>query len=305
MNERPFKGKTLVVTAPSRQWVRETGGIDWDLRRQAFAAAEALGFDVVELETTMLEEKRFAGSDAERARDFVSALTEVPGDAVMALRGGYGASRILDLIDDWGALAKTKRPVIGYSDFTALSLALLTSGMRATWQGPTLRDLIDPAPLTIAGLETALGMRPLDVAWDTGFSGSLGVSGTLWGGNLSVMTSLAGTFWMPHVEDGILFIEDVGEAAYRIERMLLTLDMSGATFRQKAILVGQMTGADRAVGWKGDFSLSDALAYIAERTGIPVITGLPFGHVHEKCALPVGQKVRLTVSGGRARLQGE
>lgn len=305
MNERPFEGKTLIVTAPSRQWVREKGGIDWELRRRAFAAAEALGFRVIELETTMLEQKRFAGSDAERLRDFVSALTEVPGDAVMALRGGYGAARLLERLGDCGIPAAAKRPVIGYSDFTALSLAMLSRGMTSAWQGPTLRDLIDPAPLTVAGLEAALGMRPLEVAWESGFAGEIDAAGTLWGGNLSVMASLSGTPWLPREEGGILFVEDVGEAAYRIERMLLTLDMAGVLRKQRAILVGHMTGADRAVGWKGDFALADALGYIAERTGVPVVTGLPFGHVHAKCSLPVGQRVRLTVSGGRAVLRGE
>ena len=84
--------------------------------------------------------------------------------------------------------------------------------------------------------------------------------------------------------------------------MLLTLDMAGILRRQRAVVVGGLQGADRAVGWQGDFSLADALGFIARRTGLPVVTGLPFGHIHAKCALPVGARVRLTAAEGRAAI---
>ena len=296
-----FVGLTLTVTAPSRQWVGPEGGIDWKLRRAAFDAAESLGFRIREMNGTAKETARFAGSDDVRARDLMCAATEIPSDLIMALRGGYGASRILDLLD-WEALGASRVPMVGYSDFTAVSLALLARTGRVSWQGPTLRDLIGIDPLTLAGLETVLGRRALDVRWETDFAGRIDMTGVLWGGNLAVLASLAGTPYFPNVDGGILFIEDIGESAYRIERMLLTLDMAGILRRQRAIVVGNMKGADRAVGWEGDFSLSDALGYMAGRTGLPVATGLPFGHIHAKCALPVGAEVRLTAAGGRAAI---
>ena len=300
----PFAGMTLTVTAPSRQWMTSEGSIDWTLRRAAFEAAESLGFAVREMSGTALERARFAGSDAVRAKDLMCAATEIESDLIMALRGGYGASRLLDLLD-WDALGRSRIPMVGYSDFTAISLALLAKTGRVSWQGPTLRDLIDIDPLTLTGLETILGKRPLAVRWQTTeltVPPTLDINGTLWGGNLAVLTSLVGTPYFPEVENGILFIEDIGESAYRIERMLMTLEMAGVLRRQQAILVGDMKGADRAVGWDGDFCLRDALSFIRERSGLPVVTGLPFGHIHAKCALPVGARVRLTVSEGKAAL---
>ena len=159
---RPFEGLTLAVAAPSRQWVTNEGGIDWALRRRAFSAAEALGFRVRELEGTYLEEARFAGPDAVRAGDLTCALTELDADLVMAMRGGYGCGRILDMLD-WERIGAASTPFVGFSDVTAFELALLARTGRTSWQGPTLRDLIDPDPLTIEGLLAVVGRRPLAV----------------------------------------------------------------------------------------------------------------------------------------------
>lgn len=298
-----FRGLTLAVTAPSRQWVTAKGGIDWLLRREAFASAEKLGFRLRELPSTYQEMARFAGSDQVRAQDFVSALTETDADLVMAMRGGYGAARLLDLID-WEALRGVTTPMVGFSDFTALNLAFYAKTGQVSWQGPTLRDLIQPEALTLEGLMTVLGQRPLDVSWTTQVIQTLDVTGTLWGGNLAVLTSLVGTPYLNEHDGDILFIEDVAEPAYRIERMLMTLRLAGILDKQKAVIVGDMQGADRPVGWDGDFSLAMALDYLADQTGIPFVTGLPFGHIHRKCSLPVGGRVRVTQKEGAIRLVG-
>lgn len=298
-----FRGLTLAVTAPSRQWVTAKGGIDWLLRREAFASAEKLGFRLRELPSTYLEMARFAGSDQVRAQDFVSALTETDADLVMAMRGGYGAARLLDLID-WEALRGVTTPMVGFSDFTALNLAFYAKTGQVSWQGPTLRDLIQPEALTLEGLTTVLGQRPLDVSWTTQVIQTLDVTGTLWGGNLAVLTSLVGTPYLNEHDGDILFIEDVAEPAYRIERMLMTLRLAGILDKQKAVIVGDMQGADRPVGWDGDFSLAMALDYLADQTGIPFVTGLPFGHIHRKCSLPVGGRVRVTQQEGAIRIVG-
>ena len=186
-----FRGLTLAVIAPSRQWVTAKGGIDWLLRREAFASAEKLGFRLRELPSTYQEMARFAGSDQVRAQDFVSALTETDADLVMAMRGGYGAARLLDLID-WEALRGVTTPMVGFSDFTALNLAFYAKTGQVSWQGPTLRDLIQPEAVTLEGLTTVLGQRPLDVSWTTQVIQTLDITGTLWGGNLAVLSSLVG-----------------------------------------------------------------------------------------------------------------
>ena len=303
VSARPFEGVRMTVTAPSRQWVRPEGGIDWALRRRAFGAAEDLGFRVREMSGTILETARFAGDDTVRAADLVSAVADTDADLVMAMRGGYGAARLLPMID-WARMAEGRAPMVGFSDFTAINLAYWTMTGRVSWQGPTLRDLIDPDPLTLAGLDAVLGRAPLDVRWQTGTPSVMSVTGTLWGGNLAVLTSLVGTLYLDGTKGDILFIEDVAEPAYRIERMLMTLELAGILSRQKVVIVGDMQGADRPVGWEGDFSLAMALETMSRRTGVPFVTGLPFGHVHRKCSLPVGGRVRLSVADGEARLQG-
>lgn len=297
----PFLGKTLIVTAPSRQWTTPEGRIDWTLRRKAFEAAETLGFDVREMQGTCEEIRRFAGDDRRRALDLMTAMTDVQGDLVMAMRGGYGAGRLLSMLD-WNRLKNAATPLIGYSDTTALTLALLAKTGRESWQGPTLRDLIEPDPLTVDGVKQALGMASFHVAWTVEEPAEMQVTGTLWGGNLAVLTSLLGSEYFPAVTGGILFVEDIGESAYRVERMLLSLLHGGILQRQRALLIGDLAGVDRACGWKGDFDAATMLSFIRERAGIPILTGLPFGHIHAKCSLPVGREVALTVSRGQAVL---
>lgn len=171
----PFSGVKLTVMAPSRQWVTETGEVNLlALHEKARAALDALGFSVTTLEGVYKEDRRFAGTDAERAADWMRALTEVEADMVIALRGGWGAARILPLLD-WGKLAGTPEgedvasrkeiPLVGFSDFTAINLAMLAKTNRVTWQGPTLKDLIEPTELTLEGLQMALGRRPWEVTW--------------------------------------------------------------------------------------------------------------------------------------------
>lgn len=300
--EKPFEGLVLAVTAPSRQWVTPEGGMDWALRRRAFAAAEALGFRVRELESTLLEEARFAGPDEVRARDLACAMTELDVDLVMAMRGGYGCGRLLDLLD-WEKIGASSTPVVGFSDVTPFELALLARTGRMSWQGPTLRDLIDPDPLTIEGLLAVVGRRPFSAKWRSDDADDVQAEGVLWGGNLAMIASLAGTPWMPKIENGILVIEDVAEPAYRIERMLLTLDMAGILRRQRAIVVCDLQGADRPAAWEGDFRLSNALAFLRSRTGLPFVTGCPFGHIHAKLSLPVGMPVRLVSNEGSVTME--
>lgn len=316
-----FAGVHLTLVAPSRQWMTETGEIDYALHQKAQASLQELGFSVTTWGGVYLEDRRFAGTDAERAADWMAALTTPHAcDLVMALRGGWGAARILPLLD-WERLSSVIAideaardswlpvPLMGFSDFTAMNLALWSKTGRLTWQGPTLRDLIEPDELTLAGLEMALGRRPWKVAWEgaTVYGGrdAFTLEGPIWGGNLTVLTSLIGTPYFPSVQQtagGMLFIEEVGEAAYRLDRMLMQLSLSGALDGTRAILVGHCSGADRAYGWAGDFSLKDVLADTAARTGIPVITGLPFGHVHAKASLPVGCSVRLRYEDGTVSL---
>lgn len=299
-----FAGVRLTVSAPARQWMSPTGEIDWALHERAQASLLSLGFDTTWMGGCFLEDRRFAGDDATRAQDLMAALTQVPTDLYMAMRGGWGVARLFDRLH-WEALAQSMVPVVGYSDVTALNLALLAQAHRTSWQGPTVRDLIDPDPMTLEGVEMILGRRPWRVAWESPATApkAFACEGVLWGGNLSVLVSLLGTPYFPRIEGGILFIEDIGEAAYRIDRLLMQLYWAGVLGKQQAVLVGDCQGADRPVAWAGDLTLASVLAEARARTGIPFIEGLPFGHVHAKVSLPVGERVALRVSAGQVTLE--
>ena len=118
------------------------------------------------------------------------------------------------------------------------------------------------------------------------------VDGTLWGGNLTMLTHLVGTRWMPDISGGILFVEDVGEHPYKIERMLIQLDEAGILKKQKALVLGQFTDYKTEESDNG-YDFETMLSWIRSRLTIPVLTGLPFGHVKDKVTLPVGAKAHL------------
>lgn len=261
-----------------------------------------LGFRV-ELDPALLaRHQRFAGTDAERLAALYRAA-DSGCELVMASRGGYGLSRLLPQID-WPRL---RGPLwIGHSDFTALALAGLRHGLRS-WNGPML--LYDfgaetPEPGTLQHFAAMLaGQLDIEFAVDSGSLSELAVTGRLWGGNLSVLLSLLGTPAWPEIDDGLLWLEDVNDTPYRIERMLLQLLDAGVLARQRAILLGGFTDY-RLSPLDGGYDLPAVVDLLRERLQVPVLTGLPFGHVPYKATLPNGWRVSLQVANGKARLSG-
>lgn len=244
---------------------------------------------------------RFAGTDENRLAQIHDAARARDVDAVMIARGGYGLSRLLDRID-WQLVADSvRRGVrwIGFSDFTALQLGLLASTGASSWTGPAVCGDFgerDCDPYTLGQFRSLLGGVVPDVEWRADpCEVPVSVEGTLWGGNLAMVASLVGTRWMPAIEGGLLFLEDIAEHPYRVERMLLQLLHAGVLARQRAILLGAFTD------WKPSpiddgFGLPAVASYIAERAGIPVIGGLPFGHVPRRAALGIGVRYRLDLA---------
>ena len=265
--------------------------------------------------------QRFAGTDAQRLEQIHAAASAPDVDVVMIARGGYGLSRLLDRID-WSLVARSvARGVrwVGYSDFTAFQLALLAETGAHSWAGPSVcGDFGASAPDTwmLAQFESVLRGEAPSVAWrvpDVGQADAvrlaqgrpasgrgLDVSGALWGGNLAMLASLAGTRWMPRVPGGLLFVEDIAEHPYRVERMLLQLLHAGGLAGQRALLLGSFTDWRPAPHDNG-FDLAEVSRYIAERASLPVVAGLPFGHVARRAVLGVGRCYRLRVSASRAR----
>lgn len=255
--------------------------------------------------------QRFAGEDARRLEALHRVADAAPAVA-LASRGGYGLSRLLDGVD-WPRLARSVEAGtrwVGFSDLTALQLGLLAHRAGPSWAGPLACDdfgrteaeggvdeVTEGCFLEAMGGELeAIGFRA-----PAGFDG-LACRGTLWGGNLTVLLSLLGTPHWPRVRGGILFLEEVHEHPYRVERMLLQLLQAGVLGAQKAVLIGAVSGWKPSPLDRG-YGLRQALDAVRARLpGVPLIEGLPFGHVRTKVCLPVGRRVDLVVEGRDALL---
>ncbi|EAA9320318.1 muramoyltetrapeptide carboxypeptidase [Salmonella sp. 741265066_PST] len=255
--------------------------------------------------------QRFAGTDAERLADVnsLASLTS-PDTIVMPVRGGYGASRLLDRID-WQALASRQQRdpllICGHSDFTAIQAGLLTQANVITFSGPMLAANFGAETLntfTEQHFWLALRKAQFTVEWQ-GDGPQCDVQGTLWGGNLAMLISLIGTPWMPTIDKGILVLEDVNEHPFRVERMLLQLEYAGILNRQSAIVFGSFSGA-APNEYDAGYSLESVYAFLRSRLSVPLITGLDFGHEQRTVTLPIGanatlkntrQGTQLTLSG--------
>ena len=252
--------------------------------------------------------QRVAGSDAERAAD-INALATAPvlPDIALTTRGGYGAARLLPQLD-YPALRERLHgapiALVGHSDFTALQLALHAKSGLCTFSGPLLADLGAEVPDDFSWRQfwATLTAPTAQVSWATFARAGLDLHGPLWGGNLAMLCSLLGTPYFPVIDDGILFVEDVGEAPYRVERMLYQLHLSGVLGRQQALLLGSFSQC--APGHRDNgYELRDAFAQIRAVAGVPLVDGLPHGHGAEQLTLPFGAPARLRVEDGRARLE--
>lgn len=275
-----------------------------DLAAQRLATA---GFAVTNQQASVRRYQRFAGSDAERAadlQDVAAGRVQVP-KVLMGLRGGYGAMRILPLVN-WPALGARMREqgtlLFGYSDVTAVQLALLAQGQMCSFAGPMLYSEFGKPQMSEFTTRSFIdnSCNPaMSVVVPAMQNYQVRAEGVLWGGNLSVLSALVGSPYMPQVDDGILFIEDVGEQPYRIERMLQTLYLSGILKRQQAIVLGNFRmGAIRDV-YDSSYTFNAVVQTMARLTRIPVLTGFPFGHTTDKVTFPLGARASLhSTSGG-------
>jgi len=276
--------------------------------RRAAARLAALGFAVEIDEAATARVQRFAGEDDVRLATLARVAAARPSIA-LATRGGYGVTRLLDRID-WKRIAASVAAGtrwVGMSDMTSLQLGLLAHAGGVTWAGPLacedfgrsskeggVDDVTQGCFVeAMSGELEAVGFRT-----EKGFDG-LAVSGTLWGGNLTIVNSLLATPHWPRIRGGIFFFEDINEHPYRVERNLLQLHQAGVLDAQKAIVVGAVSGFQPSPLDRG-YSLAAAIARVRAVTRTPIVTGLPFGHIATKVTLPVGAHVRLLVDGRNA-----
>ncbi len=269
---------------------------------------KALGHDVVVDESALLSHQRFAGTDAERVQAIERACAS-QADVALITRGGYGLTRILPALNYKQIAKAIERGTrfMGFSDFTAFQAAVLAKTGAPTWAGPAVgEDLGAEAPddIMLACFDDVLQGQGEGVGWRLSTAtqrfyaqrkpGTWARDGVLWGGNLAVLVSLLGTPYFPQIHRGVLFLEDIAEHPYRIERMLMQLLHAGVLARQQAIVLGQFTQFQLTAHDKG-FKLASVVDWLRSNLKVPVLTDLPFGHVPTKVCLPVGARVSLLV----------
>lgn len=294
--------KHIYIYSPSSA-VRDKAAFKRGVKR-----LQALGHEVEVDEAALATHQRFAGDDATRLAAISRAAASGARVALIS-RGGYGLTRILDAVP-YKAVAKAIHhgtEFVGLSDFTAFQSALLAKTGAVTWQGPAVGedfgaeagadDIMEACfDDLLSGQGEGTGWRmPARDCVDLPKIRSIH-DAVLWGGNLCVLTSLLGTPYFPAIDKGVLFLEDVNEHPYRVERMLDQLRHAGVLGRQKAVILGSFTGSKRVPHDRG-FSMQTVTARLRELIKPPVLTGLPFGHVPTKVLLPVGAKVELAADG--------
>ncbi|UGA37460.1 LD-carboxypeptidase [Chromobacterium haemolyticum] len=256
-------------------------------KQQAVERLRLAGYQLENVQALDRRYQRFAGSDAQRLGDLNQLISRRRAPQLLvAGRGGYGATRLLPHID-YGRLCPLLREsgsqLIGYSDFTAIQLALLAKGGLGSFAGPMVSDFgakqLSAFTLNEFLTTTTTPNRQLRV--DTPQRHNASGEGIFWGGNLSVLSSLVGTPYLPEIKGGLLFLEDVAEQPYRIERMLQQLHLAGVLAKQRAIFIGDFNMNRQVDIYDPGYTLDAVLEEIRRLTGVPVLTGIPFGHVHD------------------------
>ncbi|MFT3818951.1 MAG: LD-carboxypeptidase [Rubrivivax sp.] len=290
-------GDTIGLFAPSSRLQAEHVA-------RATAAVQALGFRPRVGHHVLAAQGHYAGSAEQRAEDFNALWRDGEVRALWALRGGAGAAAMLPLLD-WSALRRDAKAVIGYSDLTALLLGLRRAGL-VCFHGPSAVSRL--TPFSVAALqavlmqpqrETLLARSPEHRARaeaEPQFrarSIRAGVAeGPLVGGNLSVLASLVGTPWAADWQGALLFLEEVGEEPYRVDRLLTQLQQSQGLQRAAGLVGGVFERCE-----PGPDSTPMPLAEVIDRqfgtAGVPAIYGLSFGHVRDQITLPLGVRARL------------
>jgi len=266
--------------------------------REAFAAGAAIlsgRYTLVHEERIFARDGYLAGDDDARARELAAALGDPAVEAIFCARGGYGLMRILDRLDA-AAFARAPKLIVGFSDVTALHAWAARAGV-ASLHGPVVTQL-GRVPAEDAAALFALCESPSPPPPLTGLRALHGGrgEGPLVGGNLEMITRLVGTPYALPLDGALLFLEDVGERPYRIDRQLTQLRLAGALDSLAGVVLGDFVGCVEKDG-----SGPDAETVLAERLGargIPVVAGAPIGHGERNRALPHGARARVDAAAG-------
>lgn len=295
-------GATIGIFSPS-------GALAKERLDAGVVTLESRGFRVVVAPEALNEWRYFGGTDDERLASFHRMVADKKVDAMMMSRGGYGWSRLIHRVD-WQAVAQSNKTFCGFSDFTAFGLAALAKANLLTFAGAgaaTDFDWRDRNAETVADHEFMDRHAWRALAGEAVLAGPFAhangahphtpetIRGPLWGSNLSLLTHLTGTPFMPAIEGGILFVEEIDEQPYAIERMFLQLFHAGILQRQKALILGDFTDCKPTSG-RFPYAMEHVVETLRAWLPYPVLTGLPFGHVARKLTLPFGGDATLNIT---------
>ena len=300
------KGDTVGLVSPSSA---SDDSFSLQLAREAM---EALGFKVKAGAHFAARRGHLAGTDAERAGDLTAMFADREVKAIVCTRGGSGAARLLPLLD-YGAIRRNPKALLGYSDITALHCAIQAKTGLVSFHGQIGsgswnkfnvdqfqrvffdRELVEYRNKVEAGDEL-VPRRNRTITIRGGKA-----RGELVGGNLTVLTALAGSPYLPDFTGKILFLEDVSEAPYRVDRMFSTLKLMGALDKIAGFAFGECTDCNPGDGY-GSLTLEQILDDYIRPLGIPAYRGAMIGHIREQFIVPVGGKAELDADAGTFRL---
>ncbi len=271
---------------------------------QALSNMDLLGFKVKYSDNIKVSSGFLSGTDEQRLQDLHQAFADDSVDAVICARGGYGSARLLPHID-YNLIRSNPKVFVGYSDITALHAALFKKAGLITFHGPVGASELNDFSMDYLLDVTQNGERiHIKNNGQTPIKGGV-CQGNLVGGNLSIINSLIGTPYEIKFDNNILFIEEIGEAAYRIDRMLTQLANSGALNKVKGIALGYFTGCDTDPSdpfYEYSVPLSEVFKDHFEPLNVPVTYGFPFGHEEHNATLPIGLRAELNADLGEIRL---
>lgn len=290
----------------------QSGAVDPARLARGVARLEALGYRVVLADHVASQHEYFSAPDDVRLASLHKLIADPSVDMLMMSRGGYGLSRIVHRIN-WRAVRDSQKLFCGFSDFTAFNLAAAARGNMITLAGPGVAvDFGDEAYEGESAADHDYMQRHWQQVIHTG-SDEIEVasphpyapqhhSGPLWGSNLSLLAHATGTDIMPDITGGILFVEEIDEAPYAIERMFLQLYHAGILQAQRAIVLGGFTDCEPPDNGRFPYAISHVIATLRQWLPCPVLTDLPFGHVPQKLTLPFGAEATLDISADGYRL---
>jgi muramoyltetrapeptide carboxypeptidase len=274
----------------------------------------ALGYKTKRGANLLARHGYFAGTDEQRAADLNAMFADPEVRAIHCVRGGWGCARLLPRLD-WQMIARNPKILLGYSDVTALLLSLYAKTGLVTFHGPMgisrwnpfnvgflKRVLQEGEAVTFENLREIKKEDDLTVVENRVQTLRPGTArGRLLGGNLTVLTSLVGSGYLPDWDGCILFIEDVEEAPYRIDRMLTQLQLAGILQKARAVIWGTCTKCDPGEGF-GSLTVTDVLRDHLLPLNVPAWSGAMIGHVDRQFTLPVGTEVEVDATAGTLRM---